>query len=61
MKYRIFYTVDGVKGVKNQDLVASGETNISSIFPRTDQNIATSTVQLTKIRPLPASQCVGGT
>ena len=53
--------IDGVKGTKNQDLVASGQTNISSIPPRTDQNLATEKVNLTKIRPLPASQCTGGT
>ncbi len=61
VKYQIFYMVDGVKGTKNQDLVASGQTNISSIFPRTDQNLTTEKVNLTKIRPLPASQCTGGT
>ena len=61
VKYQIFYMVDGVKGTKNQDLVASGQTNISSIFPRTDQNLTTEKVTLTKIRPLPASQCAGGT
>ena len=61
IKYCIFYTIDGVDGAKNRDLVSSGTTNISSISPRTDQNITTSTVKLTKIRPLPASQCVGGT
>ena len=61
VKYQIFYMIDGVKGTKNQDLVASGQTNISSIPPRTDQNLATEKVNLTKIRPLPASQCTGGT
>ena len=61
VKYQIFYMVDGVKGTKNQDLVASGQTNISSIPPSTDQNLATEKVNLTKIRPLPASQCTGGT
>jgi hypothetical protein len=61
VKYQIFYTVDGVKGTKSQNLVASGQTNISSIFPRTDQNLTTEKVTLTKIRPLPASQCAGGT
>jgi hypothetical protein len=61
IKYCIFYTIDGVDGAKNRDLVSSGTTNISSISPRTDQNITTSTVKLTKVRPLPASQCVGGT
>ncbi|HAA86889.1 MAG: hypothetical protein VX577_01655 [Verrucomicrobiota bacterium] len=57
VKYQIFYTIDGVKGTKSQDVVASGQTNISSIFPRTDQNLVTEKVALTKIRPLPASQC----
>ena len=57
VKYQIFYTVDGVKGTKSQNLVASGETSISSIFPRTDQNLSTEKIALTKIRPLPASQC----
>ncbi len=61
VKYCIFYTLDGVDGTKNKDLVSSGQTNISSIAPRTDQDITTSTVKLTKVRPLPASQCVGGT
>ena len=61
VKYCIFYTIDGVDGAKNQDLVSNGQANISSIAPRTDQDITTSTVKLTKVRPLPASQCVGGT
>ena len=61
VKYCIFYTIDGVDGAKNQELVTNGQTNISSIAPRTDQDITTSTVKLTKVRPLPASQCVGGT
>jgi hypothetical protein len=61
VKYCIFYTIDGVDGAKNQDIVSNGQANISSIAPRTDQDITTSTVKLTKVRPLPASQCVGGT
>lgn len=61
VKYQIFYTVDGVKGAKNQDLVASGKTTISSITPRTGQDLTTEKVTLTKIRPLPASECAGGT
>jgi len=61
VKYCIFYTIDGVDGAKNQELVNNGQTNISSIAPRTDQDITTNTVKLTKVRPLPASQCVGGT
>ncbi len=60
VKYQIFYTVDGVKGAKNQELVASGATTISSITPRTGQDLATEKVKLTKIRPLPASECKGG-
>ena len=59
-KYQIFYTVDGVKGAKNQELIASGKTVISSITPRTGQDLATEKVKLTKIRPLPASECKGG-
>ncbi len=61
IKYCIFYTIDGVDGAKNKELVSNGQANISSIAPRTDQDIATGTVKLTKVRPLPASQCVGGT
>ena len=61
VKYQIFYTIDGIKGEKNQELVASGATSISSIIPRTGQDLTTEKVQLTKIRPLPASECVGGT
>ena len=38
VKYQIFYMVDGVKGTKNQDLVASGQTNISSISPRISES-----------------------
>ena len=60
VKYQIFYTVDGVKGAKNQELIASGKTVISSITPRTGQDLATEKVKLTKIRPLPASECKGG-
>ena len=61
VKYQIFYTVDGVKGEKNQELIASGKTVISSITPRTGQDLTTDKVKLTKIRPLPASECAGGT
>lgn len=61
IKYCIFYTIDGVDGAKNKELVTNGQANISSIAPRTDQDIATDAVKLTKVRPLPASQCVGGT
>ncbi|MFP6872321.1 MAG: hypothetical protein VCA55_02335 [Verrucomicrobiales bacterium] len=61
IKYCIFYTIDGVDGAKNRELVTNGQANISSIAPRTDQDIATDAVKLTKVRPLPASQCVGGT
>ncbi len=61
VKYCIFYTIDGVDGAKNQELVSNGQANISNIAPRTDQDITTSAVKLTKVRPLPASQCVGGT
>ena len=50
-----------MKGAKNQDLVASGKTTISSITPRTGQDLTTEKVTLTKIRPLPASECAGGT
>ena len=61
VKYCIFYTIDGVDGAKNQELVSNGQANISNIAPRTDQDITTNPVKLTKVRPLPASQCVGGT
>jgi len=61
VKYCIFYTIDGVDGAKNQELVSNGQANISNIAPRTDQDITTNAVKLTKVRPLPASQCVGGT
>ena len=61
IKYCIFYTIDGVDGAKNRELVTNGQANISNIAPRTDQDITTGTVKLTKVRPLPASQCVGGT
>ena len=61
VKYCIFYTIDGVDGAKNRELVSNGQANISNIAPRTDQDITTNAVKLTKVRPLPASQCVGGT
>jgi hypothetical protein len=61
IKYCIFYTIDGVDGAKNKEIVTNGQANISNIAPRTDQDITTGAVKLTKVRPLPASQCVGGT
>ena len=51
---------DERSGLVNQELVASGATTISSITPRTGQDLATEKVKLTKIRPLPASECKGG-
>lgn len=61
LEYQIFYYHDGVDGKKTQHKTAKGQTSISSISSRSDQRIQTEAVKLTKVRPLPASKCVGGT
>ena len=61
IKYRVFYYKDGVDGKKNQYLTLDGQDSITTISAREDQRIMTDSVNLTKVRPLPASQCKGGT
>ena len=61
VRYRVFYYRDGERGVKRQHLTADGTTRVSTIAARTDQSIRTDPVTLFNQRPLPPSQCTGGT
>lgn len=61
VKYRVFYTRDGVDGKKSEDLSLDGEDTISSISSREDIRVMTEPAKLINVRPLPASQCKGGT
>ena len=61
VKYRVFYYRDGVDGKRNQHLTLDGSDQITTISPRQDLRLMTQPVKLTNIRPLPASECKGGT
>ncbi len=61
VKYRLFYTKDGVDGNRNQSLTMDGEDEISAIGSRQDLTLSTTPAKLTNVKPLPASKCVGGT
>jgi hypothetical protein len=61
IKYRIFYYHDAAKGQTNVHRTSDGEHKIGNLIARTDSIMKTTSVQLTSVRPLPASQCSGGT
>ncbi len=61
LKYRVFYYHDGARGKAKQSMTKDGTDSITRLIARGDHNIKTTAVQLTNVRPLPASQCKGGT
>ena len=61
VKYRIFYYQDAAKGQTNVHRTSDGEHQIGDLVARADRDLKTNSVQLTSVRPLPASQCSGGT
>ena len=60
LDYRVFYYKDPEKGSKVSHY-EDGSLNISEIAPRESQKFETTPVALMRQRPLPASQCKGGT
>ena len=59
VRYRIFYYHDQDKGGKKA-AHTDGSHSLTKISPRETQEFQTATVTLTRQRPLPASQCKGG-
>lgn len=60
VRYRMFHTKDIANG-KAEDHTTEGVMKIDELSPRGEKSIATETVSLDVQRPLPASQCPGGT
>jgi len=60
VRYRMFHTKD-IEGGKTEDHTTEGVMKIDELFARAEKSIATETVSLDVQRPLPASQCPGGT
>ena len=60
LQYRVFYYKDMDKGGK-QAGYTDGNLALSKIAPRETQEFETDSISMTKIRPLPKSQCKGGT
>ena len=62
-EYQIFYGayVDPFKDRARTDLVKAGSVDIPEIAPRTEANIETAGVDMTRITRLPLSECKGGT
>lgn len=61
LQYRIFYYKDGAKAGTKKMLHKDGFVELASLDPRAEQKISTDAVSVERERPLPASQCVGGT
>jgi len=59
IEYRLFYYVDKEKGGK-VDGYLDGDLALSEIAPRETQEFETAAVSMTRIKPLPASQCKSG-
>lgn len=59
LKYRVFYYRDKDKGPK-ESTHEDGELDLTNISPRETKELSTESISLTKVRPLPATQCVGG-
>jgi len=60
LEYRLFYYKDKAKGGK-EAAYTDGDLDLGKIAPRETKELDTTAITLTKVRPLPASQCVGGT
>ena len=60
LQYRLFYYRDKDKGGK-EPAHADGTLSLASIAPRETKELETEPISLTRVRPLPASQCKGGT
>ena len=60
LEYRLFYYKDKAKGGK-EAAYTDGDLDLGKIAPRETKELDTTAITLTKVRPLPASQCAGGT
>ncbi|MEO0414677.1 MAG: hypothetical protein AAF226_06975 [Verrucomicrobiota bacterium] len=61
LRYRIFHYADKErKDGGKEETFTEGDLSLAAISARQVVDLATEQVELTRIRPLPASQCVGG-
>ena len=60
LEYRLFYYKDKAKGGK-EAAYTDGDLDLGKISPRETKELDTTSITLTRVRPLPASQCAGGT